>query len=90
MPTDIHELSPAAASLAYGVNSKSKTAWKSVPDAGTMNQAALELRGYCVNAGLSPLASEWWHFNDIDAMNATGGKGNGQFEITGNVSRPIA
>ena len=87
MPTAIHELSPAAASLAYGVDSKSKTAWKSVPNAATMNQAALELRNYCVNAGMSPLASEWWHFNDLDARAETGAKGNGQFEISGNVSR---
>ena len=90
MPTAIHELSPAAASLAYGVDSKSKTAWKAVPDAPTMNQAALELRGYCVSAGMSPLASEWWHMNDLDARAETGAKGSGQFTITCNVSRSIS
>ena len=37
------------------------------PAADTMNEAALLLRTYCTDAGLTPLASEWWHFNDLDA-----------------------
>lgn len=61
MPTSIHELSPAAAALAYGVDSKSSTAWTSVPMAKSMTDGAKLLRGYCTQAGMSPLASEWWH-----------------------------
>lgn len=87
MPTAMHELSPAAASLAYGVDSKSTTDWKSVPIAGTMNDAAKLLRTYCTDAGMSPLASEWWHFNDLEARTQTGAKGSGLFAIEGNVSR---
>lgn len=87
MPTAMHELSPKAASLAYGVDSKSKTAWQSVPNAKSMNEAALALRAYFVNAGMSPLASEWWHFNDLDARAATSAQGSGNFYIMGNVSQ---
>ncbi len=86
MPTAMHELSPAAASMAYGVDSKSAAAWRKVPVAGTMTDAAKLLRGYCADAGLSPLASEWWHFNDLDAGSATKSAGTGGFDITGNAS----
>lgn len=86
MPTTMHELSPAAASLAYGVNSKSDSAWRSVPLAGTMTDGAKQLQAYCVAAGMSPLASEWWHFNDLQARSETNAAGSGRFYINGNVS----
>lgn len=89
MPTEMHERSPAVASLAYGVDSKSATAWKKVPMAGTMNDAAKLLRTYCTNAGMSPLASEWWHFNDLDARTATKAVGTGGFSIINNVSAAL-
>ncbi len=66
MPSPIHELSVAAVSLEKPVNSMSKTAWKTINPASSMTQHALLLRQFCVDAGLSPLASEWWHFNDLD------------------------
>lgn len=86
MPTPIHDLSPAAATLAYPVNSLSATAWKNVPIAKTMNENALLLQSYCVNGGLTPLASEWWHFNDLAARKATGSSGRGNFETASNLS----
>lgn len=70
MPTPIHELSIAAASLSKPVNSGSKTAWKSIPAAAGMTEDALRLRKYCTAAELYPLASEWWHFNDLDTKAA--------------------
>ena len=72
MPTPIHELSAAAISLEKPVNSYSPTAWKSIQPAGSMTADALRLRGYCVDAGMSPLASEWWHFNDLDTKERVG------------------
>lgn len=72
MHTPIHELSRASASLAHPVTSYSATAWCSVPDAPQMAQGALQLRQYCVEAGLTPLASEWWHFNDLEAVQLQG------------------
>ena len=74
MPTPIHELSSRAVSLAEPVNSRSATAWKAVAAAPTMNEPALKLRQYCTDAGLSPLASEWWHFNDLEANAAIGSR----------------
>lgn len=86
MPTQMHELSPRAATFTRGVKSNSKTAWKSAARAKTMTDDALKLQTYCTNAGLTPLASEWWHFNDWDAQAASNGNGLGNFMIDGNLS----
>ncbi len=72
MPTPIHELSAAAVSMNKPVNSYSASAWKNVQPAASMTEDALRLKGYCTGAGMSPLASEWWHFNDLEAKNAIG------------------
>ena len=90
MPTAMHELSPAAAAIAYGVDSKSDSAWRKVPTAAGMTEGAKMLQNYCVLGGLSPLSSEWWHFNDLSARSATNAAGSGEFYITGNVSVPSA
>ncbi|WP_010676974.1 M15 family metallopeptidase [Bacillus timonensis] len=71
MPTAIHELSLASITFTKPVPSSSPTAWKDAVLADTMNDSAIALQTYLTNAGLTPLASEWWHFNDLDAMNAT-------------------
>ena len=72
MPTEMHELSNKAISMQYAVDSNSKTAWKDVPMAKGMTDGAKRLRNYCVEAGLSPLCSDWWHFNDLDAREKIG------------------
>ena len=72
MPTPIHELSAAAVSLEKPVSSSSPTAWREVEPAPTMTEDALRLKRYWTQAGLSPLASEWWHFNDLEAKEAIG------------------
>ncbi|MGE6489767.1 M15 family metallopeptidase [Paenisporosarcina sp. NPDC076898] len=71
MPTKIHELSVAAVAFTAPVKSTIPMAWKNSVIAETMNEPAIKLQTYATNAGLSPLASEWWHFNDLDAMKAT-------------------
>ena len=37
-----------------------------------MTEDALKLREFCTQAGFSPLASEWWHFNDLTTKNTVG------------------
>ncbi|MFT4416675.1 M15 family metallopeptidase [Fredinandcohnia humi] len=71
MPTAIHELSMAAITFTKPVPSTSQTAWKDAVLADTMNESAIKLQTYLTNSGLTPLASEWWHFNDLDAMSET-------------------
>lgn len=83
MPTQMHELSKAAATFTTPVNSKSKTAWKSASLAPSMTSGAIKLQNYFTSFGLTPLASEWWHFNDLDTRELTKDKGsNGKFYLT--------
>ena len=88
MPTQMHELSNKAISMKYGVDSNSKTAWEDVPMASGMTDGAKRLRNYCVEAGLTPLCSEWWHFNDLDCAGDIDGQNPaGQFYIESCYSR---
>lgn len=74
MPTPIHELSMASAST---------TGPGSDTLAESMNAPAIALRGYFGEADMTPLESEWWHFNDYAARTTAGGRtGTGGFEIT--------
>ena len=83
MPTQMHELSNKAISMSYAVDSNSKTAWEKVPLAQGMTDGAIRLRDYCVEADLTPLCSEWWHFNDLDARENLGSNySTGRYYIT--------
>ncbi len=73
MPTPIHELSMASATFTKPVPSRDATAWQGKELAPSMNEVAIRLQNYCTSAGFTPLASEWWHFNDLDAMNSSAG-----------------
>ena len=86
MPTKMHELSLKSARFASPVSSNSKTAWKNAKLTSAMQNSvgALKLQDYCTNAGLTPLASEWWHYNDLDCLSFK--NGNGRFIITNNYS----
>ncbi len=82
MPSAMHELSNKAVVFAQPVTSRSTTAWKSMKPAKNITEGALLLQKYCTDAGLTPLASEWWHFNDLGAGQAVGKKkSDGKFEV---------
>jgi D-alanyl-D-alanine dipeptidase len=89
MPTPIHELSKASAAFSAPVNSKSRTAWRQAAPSPAMNDAAIRLQTYCAKAGLTPLASEWWHFNDLDTLELTGNNpSNGGYTLSKCLSTP--
>ncbi len=71
MPTKMHELSKSAATFTSPVNSKSKTDWKNARLASSMTSGSIKLQKYFTSFDLTPLASEWWHFNDLDARELT-------------------
>jgi D-alanyl-D-alanine dipeptidase len=88
MPTAIHELSMASATFTGPVKSNSPTAWLQATLADTMNEAAILLQRYCTDAGLTPLASEWWHFNDLDARFSTDGNSSkGEYLLDATMSQ---
>ena len=55
MPTSMHDLHPNAASLIHP---------RGTTLAPTMTEGSIALRNYFLNAGFTPIASEWWHFTD--------------------------
>lgn len=81
MPTKIDELSMASATFTGPVPTRSAE-WDKATLNASMNDNAVRLQQYCTGAGLYPLASEWWHFNDIHAMQAAGeNTGVGDFTL---------
>lgn len=81
MPSPMHELSTQAVTFKYGV---SRDNWKGTPLSKGMEESkgAKLLQKYCTNAGLTPLASEWWHFDDNECSSNC----DGDFYITECVS----
>ena len=77
MPTAMHELSTAAVTFQYGC---SKDAWQTVPLSKGMKASvgAMLLQKYCTDAGMTPLASEWWHFDGSKCPSDC----KGEFRIT--------
>ena len=66
MQTPIHELSVAAAIMSSRVNSRSASSWRSFPVLDIATPGTVLLFTYCTEAGLTPLSSEWWHYNDLE------------------------
>jgi len=88
MPTSMHELSSLAAAFTAPVSSRDDQAWRQAQIAPGMTPGAMRLQSYCAMAGMSPLASEWWHFNDLSALLETADHpGNGMYRINECVSR---
>lgn len=88
MHTTMHELSAQSAIYTQPVASNDRTAWQSaVANPNNSGNVAL-LQHYLITiGGLTPLASEWWHFNDLDALNALQNqKGNGDFVLSSTYS----
>ena len=67
MPTQIHELSTASIVFKSPVSPSSNTLWREAILVDSITPDAIMLQKYCTEAGLTPLASEWWHFNDLKA-----------------------
>lgn len=83
MQTPMHELSADSVAFQHPVPNDSKIAWQNQPLADAMTEPAKRLQRYATESGFSPIASEWWHFNDLDALESLGDQsGTGEFEIT--------
>ena len=89
MQTPLHELSINSAMFTKPIASKDQEGWKKMKVSSAVTEPALRLQEYMTEAGFTPLASEWWHFNDVDALNSIGEKaGTGKFRITQSLNRP--
>ena len=67
MPTKMHELSTAAIKYSKGVSGQ--TTVRNDLYASSMNASAKKLDKFMMKAGLTNLASEWWHFQDNKSYN---------------------
>ena len=65
MQTPLHELSVASAIFDSTVHARSTTAWIGAEVSAQASPGTLLMLRYCTEAGLIPLASEWWHYNDL-------------------------
>jgi len=89
MQTIMHELSDAAAVFTRPVQVHSPTAWQTARHHQNVTPATLLLQYYCTKAGFIPLASEWWHFNDLASINLAQNIGiRGDFFIERSYSVP--
>ena len=88
MPTPMHELSPLAATFTRPVSSNNIDSWRTATLASTMTEGAILLQRYLTSAGFTPLASEWWHFNDLEGVRTANNVGiTGDFFTTTVYSR---
>ena len=75
MPSNIQDLS--ISSIVYAS-----------PDGGALSEGmknsepALKLQKYCMDAGLSPSALEWWHFSDEETRKNLTKTGDGKYQVT--------
>ena len=69
MHSPMHELSIASVVFRDAVHSRSETAWRDTEFAYNVTIGTIMLHKYLTEAGLTPLASEWWHFNDLEHTN---------------------
>lgn len=88
MQCPIHELSTQAVSLAYPVNGRNNQ-WVDVPNNSMMTEASKLLKKYCTDAKMAPLASEWWHFDDWDAVDNLGNNYYTEYYFSYCVSKPL-
>ena len=65
MQTPMHELSIAAVVFKTPAHARSLTAWRYAEFSEAATTGTILLHRYLTGAGLIPLASEWWHFNDL-------------------------
>lgn len=88
MQTPMHELSVDSIIFEEKVPSDSKTAWMEQSLVDEVTEASVRLLYYATQAGFTPIASEWWHFNDLDAIESLGEEtGTGEFYLTHTFNR---
>ncbi|EXJ22720.1 hypothetical protein ADIAL_1835 [Alkalibacterium sp. AK22] len=101
MHTPMHELSYRSAIFTEPISSRDAEGWREMEINPEATQASVDLKEYMVSAGFTPLASEWWHFNDLAALQDLGvvdpkqpadsqenEAGIGDFDITETLNSP--
>ena len=87
MPCPMHELSSAAGVFVKAIPQMNYQLAASTELLDTMTEGAIKLQKYFMDEGFTPLASEWWHFDDLPVyQNVRMRYGNGDFYLSGCLS----
>lgn len=87
MPSPMHELSSAAGVFVKAIPQMNYQLAASTELLDTMTDGAIKLQKYFMDEGFTPLASEWWHFDDLPVyQNVRLRYGNGDYYLSGCLS----
>ena len=87
MPSPMHELSSDAAVFVKAIPQMNYRLASNTELLDTMTEGAIKLQKYFMDEGFTPLASEWWHFDDLPVyQNARLRYGNGNYYLSGCLS----
>ena len=87
MPSPMHELSSAAGVFVKAIPQMNYQLAASTELLDTMTDGAIKLQKYFMDEGFTPLASEWWHFDDLPVyQNLRLRYGNGDYYLSGCLS----
>lgn len=87
MQTPFHELSADSVLLSAPIAAMDRDGWRKLGFHEDVTEATKRLVDYMDEAGLTPVASEWWHFNDLDAIEALGADASiGNFDISTSIN----
>lgn len=79
MPSHIHDLSINGVVYTSPIKNPTRADDAKIKTSVKNNAGAMRLHNVCMNAGLVPLASEWWHFNDNATKSVVGDNGGGSW-----------
>ena len=88
MHSPMHELSIASVVFRDAVHSRSESAWRNTSFAENVTAGTVLLHRYLTRAGLTPLASEWWHFNDLEHTDFNDTENVGKYFVDKTFSMP--
>ena len=87
MQSPMHELSVAAVLFKNSIRLSHISALRNTELSDSVTSETIKLLEYCMNAGLTPLASEWWHYDDLNGLQRSAASGiNGRYRIDENYS----
>ena len=88
MQSPMHELSVASVVFRDAVHSRSPDTWRDTEFADAATYGTRLMHRYLTDAGLTPLASEWWHFNDLEFTDFNCTENVGEYFIESSFSVP--
>lgn len=88
MHTPMHELSADSVVFTEPIARDRRHLWQEYSIREIVTEPSIRLQQYVTEAGMQPLPSEWWHFDDVQVLQALGeDAGDGDFMISHTLNR---